>query len=399
MTNFSKKQIIDFSFAIPAIFGFSGLFLYPDANKELALLIFILFLFSIPCFGYRKIKENVCNRKVSWLFITMSIIALIAKTTHGYSSSELRVLIALSLYSIIIPENTLKLLKKYLPQLTCIGCFVSFFYCFYEAIILNTPRIHWGINPIPYSTFTAAVVISSLWFVFNHPKKSIKIGCTFASVIGVSAILISQTRGTFLALLISLIYLLITSKINKTILLKFISSLFIITFILSYFNFNKIEQRYIQTKIEYTNIINGNLNTSIGNRLQMWHAGFELAKEPTLLGLGNDHIKEKQKLYEEHRIVKEAVPWGHYHNQYITSFIKNGIIGFILLICLFIIPISHARNNKKRKTSCTDLGILVLIIYLVSSLTDIPLTQAVTLAFYGLFMLIVTLGDEATDID
>ncbi|MDD9155996.1 O-antigen ligase family protein [Aliivibrio sp. S4TY2] len=395
----NKDIFIRCIFCIPFIWCFSGLFLYADANKELALLTFVVFLFSIFNLGPKQILQQINERRITWLFITMSIIAIVGKLTNGYSSSELRVLLSLTLLSIITPKNSLQYLKKNLSSLSVLGCLVSFIYCYYEAITLGTPRPSWGINPIPYTTFTASVVIMCLWFSFHEHRKKNQILLCIASLIGASAILISQTRGTLLALILAFIYLIIFSSIKKDLIFKLLIPIIIIGFTFGYFNNNKIEQRYLQTKHEYTQIMNGNLNTSIGYRLQMWQAGYELSKSPTFLGLGSNHIEKKQELYEEGKISLGSVKWTHYHNQYITTFIKNGIIGFLLLLSLISIPIIYHKKLVNSRNADSHIGILALIVFLTASLTDIPFSQPVTLAFYGILMMIITLGDEATDID
>ena len=124
-------------------------------------------------------------------------------------------------------------------------------------------------------------------------------------------------------------------------------------------------------------------------RFKIWQPGYELTKKPTLIGLGDSHIEAKQQLANEGRTPQESVHWKHYHNQYINSFVKTGIIGFTFILILLIAPVIYCfKSNKDNRFQI--LAILIPIVYAVSSLTDIPLSQSITLGFYVITIFILT---------
>ena len=332
MTKMTKDNITNFILCTPAFWCFTGLFLYYDANKELALLVILTLFTALYALGYSRIKQQLLERKFTWLLIAMSLFALLSKVLNGYSSSELRIILSLTIYTIIIPKESLFILKKDFPKLVMIGCFVSFIYSIHQTYYLGLGR-SWSINPIPYTTFSACVAATSLYISFFQNTWLKKIMYILASSLAIFSIFISETRGSLLSFIVALGFIAILMIIKKP---KFIIKLFIPALLISslgaYFSFDKLNTRFNHTVQEYNSIMSGNLNTSIGYRLQMWQAGYELAKSPTLLGLGDSHISAKENLFNEGSISKGSIRWTHYHNQFINSFVKTGLIGFIFII-------------------------------------------------------------------
>ncbi|WP_333913706.1 O-antigen ligase family protein [Vibrio coralliirubri] len=382
---FNKNTLNKNLFYLLSFWAFTGLFLYKEADKTFAAICLVVSLLSLINSSPKEILNNIFNRKLSWVFISASLIAITSKLSIGYSSSELRVLITLSLCYILTPNSSILLLKRTLPHISFLGCLISIIYCSYETFYLNTPRSNWAINPIPYTTFTASVSAICLWHLINYKPAIIKLISGLGYSFGLIAIIISQTRGSLLAIIIASLYLLLSSNISTK---KMLLYLLTITFIASVFNMGKLSQRYDKTIFEVESLINGDYSTSIGIRLDMWKTGYVLFKEkPTFFGLGNSHSKEKEKLYKSGLISEQSTNRGHYHNQYISSLIKNGVVGLSIILLLMIIPLLYFINETDKER---ELVLLILIIYSVSALTDIPFSKPPSLAFYGIIMLIIT---------
>ncbi|MCE4935539.1 O-antigen ligase family protein [Aliivibrio fischeri] len=387
----NRQQILkQFIFAFPAIFLFTGFYLTKSSPKILVGITISFILFSIFTLNIKEIITQIKERKFVWLLWIASLFALISKEIHGYGNGEIRVLVCLAVYTSCIPNNTISLLKKNLNLLIISSCVISFIYSFYFTYLLDIRRELWPINPNPYSTFSASVTVISLYYLIKCNDIKYRIMNLIAFSIGFSSIIISQTRGSLLSLFISLIFLFIlTSMKKKTLIISLVLSAI---FSIGILNAEKFESRFEQTKNEIISIKSGNLNTSMGHRLQIWQAGYELAKSPTLIGLGETYIKANENLFAEGKITKEAVYWDHYHNQYINTFIKHGFIGIIILILFIAAPIWHYKKIKGVNLSL--LGVLISIIYIVSSLTEIPFNQAISLGFYLIFSFIITSKDE-----
>ncbi|ROV59079.1 O-antigen ligase domain-containing protein [Vibrio ponticus] len=208
------------------------------------------------------------------------------------------------------------------------------------------------------------------------------------SLVALSALIIGETRGNILALAVALSVLFLVVGIKNK---AFIYSCLIAILLVSAVSFHQIQQRYVETKQEILNTAHGKFNNSIGNRIQMWKAGIEISKDPTIFGLGNHHIEVKEKLYKQGKIPKNTVRYKHYHNQYLTAFITKGITGLLALILILGYPVYSYLKNRNNYNL---IAILCSTIYAIAGLTDIPLSQPHSLIFYLVILLLLCNSDE-----
>ncbi|MEV3814074.1 O-antigen ligase family protein, partial [Aeromonas allosaccharophila] len=173
-------------------------------------------------------------------------------------------------------------------------------------------------------------------------------------------------------MVVSICYLL--SKIArlavKKIILMLISFLVIIA---SFASSTAIENRIKQTKIEFQEITNGNYDTSIGIRFQLWGSAIEMIKSHPLSGLGTIQYKNQmEEQYQNGLITSKALSFkdSHFHNQFLDSYVRYGIIGLVLAFLISISPIIIcAIIETGFKPSFMGIGVLLL----VAGLTDVPL--------------------------
>lgn len=383
------NNTIQFLFALPSIWAFSGLFLYEDSDKHFFTLCIIVFFLGLFQFGFNAIVENIKNRKLTWILLIAVSFSAFTKLTMGGSSSELRVLGAIALYSIVIPNYVIEKIKSNLIWLIALASIISVSYISYQTFVLQIDRGSWSINAIPYTTFSAAITSIAIYLAFISSENKQRIISLVSASLGLSSIIISQTRGTLLAvtitaLLVAALMIIKYKKNSITIVASIIASIIAISLV-SFLNYEKIEQRIIQTKHEYHAITSGNLNTSIGYRLQMWQAGWELAKSPTIFGLGKKHVEAKQELYEKGLISKASIGFKHYHNQYISSLVMKGIVGLMMTLAFLLMPLFYYFRNYDKSIL---IATLCSTVYAVSGLTDIPLMQPHPLAFYLIILLL-----------
>ena len=397
-----KKQINDFFLALPAIWIFSALFLYRSGDKHLVILILISLLLVLYQTPFQTLKEQFLSRRITWFILLSAIISIYYKTTGVYSSGTVRALISLTVYTIIVPNYIIEKLRENLIWLAGLSCAISFLFIYYNSIILGLGRAGWAINAIPFTTFTATAAIISFYFILHSTKYIYKTFSLISTTLGIGGILISETRGTLLAFIITaciLSILYIKNNMSNISLKKIIIvsiTACIVLFSIGLLNKEKINNRYSQTEYEYSQIENGNLNTSIGYRLQMWHAGLLLAQDPTMLGLRESHIKAKEQLYKEGKIPQNIIHWTHYHNQYLTSFIVNGVIGFLIVLVYFFLPF-YELYKKRVPITIQHLAIAIPLVYMIASLTDVPMNHVEPLSFYFILILIITTRTNKLD--
>ncbi len=373
---------------LPFLWVFSGLLAY-DSDKHYVVICITSFVLSIKYLEIKNIVTTLNHNKFIYIILLAASLAIITKILVGQSSSILRILIATSLICLILNDKNLSKIKVNLWWLSSVGSFTSLTYIAFNKYTLDLVRTDWSINPIPYTTMVASLSTISLYYLLFSAKRKIQIISLFSYISGISGIMLSETRGTLLALACASILLLLSFLYHCNCKKKIFSLILLLLFFISstaYLNSDIIESRIEKTQYELTQISNGNYSTSIGLRLSMWKAGLELAKNPTLIGLGDAHIELKQRLADEGKIPQNVVKWPHYHNDYISSLVKRGVLGFIMLITLLSFPVYCYFKNK---SEYTFIALGISTVYAVSSITDIPLFQASPLIMYLVIMIVL----------
>ncbi len=98
---------------------------------------------------------------------------------------------------------------------------------------------------------------------------------------------------------------------------------------------------------DFGNIIEYDNSTSEKARFLSWEASVELIKEAPLLGYGigdaNDVLIEK---YEELGYTYNYENKYNAHNQFLQTFLQTGVIGFGVLVIIFILLATHMKRSR-----------------------------------------------------
>ena len=381
--NMFKKYLINGLILLPFIWLSTGIYLSKDSDKTMVIMILVSIITSLMTFGIKEIKKNIINNRFIWLLLIIFSYLLFSYFYHGVSSREIRALIASLLLLITFPHQLLN--KKTLLTLTVIGSATGLIVVIYFSIILNLGRSGLPVNAIPFSTITAIYLIFSIVLLLHSTNLNTKIMMSLMVLANISSLILSETRGTLLAGFIAIIFILLKTLNFKRINLKIIATSIIIISGIFLVLKHPIEQRIEQTAVEYHKIEDGNLTSSIGLRLQLWNSAPILINNNILLGVGNNIKNEIDYLYKENKISQSLynLQPTHLHNQYLDKIVKNGILGLILFISLLLFPIVV---SKETNTLYKQLSLGVVIIFSISSLTDVPFNHGQTLFIYLLFI-------------
>lgn len=106
-------------------------------------------------------------------------------------------------------------------------------------------------------------------------------------------------------------------------------------------NLMPFERRIYDFFVEWQSM--GSIQSMNGHTFRMriiyWKSGIQLIKENFLLGLGTGNVPDELKAYHEKKNKPLAMEFrNRSHNQYITTFLNSGIIGFTLFLLFLIIP-------------------------------------------------------------
>ncbi|MGP7735178.1 O-antigen ligase family protein [Oceanimonas smirnovii] len=100
-----------------------------------------------------------------------------------------------------------------------------------------------------------------------------------------------------------------------------------------------VQQRVQQAFVDIEQYQQGNRNTSLGARFDMWQGALTLIAEKPLTGWGWQGYHEgMQQLADAGRVMQFAAD-NHAHNEYLDNFARRGVLGILSLLALYLVPL------------------------------------------------------------
>ncbi|WP_231370711.1 O-antigen ligase [Thioalkalivibrio sp. AKL7] len=208
-----------------------------------------------------------------------------------------------------------------------------------EVVTEGAKRATLGFNPVPLGLLLSTLGTLALYRAATHPRLPGVMAFFVFSGLAFSGTVASGTRGAWLiwvvgATLIALFWLR-RSTIRTS--LKWIPLVILLlgaTGIIWSTGHDRIDHSLDEIRL----IQAGELHSSLGTRIQMWHTGTELGVRNPLTGLGSDRTdiyNAAKAILDAHgyepRIITEFT---HFHNQYIESFATFGLPGLLAWLAL-----------------------------------------------------------------
>jgi O-antigen ligase len=134
--------------------------------------------------------------------------------------------------------------------------------------------------------------------------------------------------------------------------------------------------------------------SSVGARFEMWKgAGYLIADKP-VLGWGENGYKQQMEVLANEGVVDSGIlVYGHAHNEFIDAFAKRGILGVIVLLTLYLIPLRlfarHFSEPDLTKRSIAVAGVLLPVTYIDFGLTQVFLSHNSGVMMYAFLLAIL----------
>jgi len=336
-------KFLDHIICSPIYWLFTGTFFVENADKKLVIFVLISLVASIATYGKKSIITN--SKKPLNILLMVTIIYLgIFHYVYGGSSQEMRAYLVMLVLFVYFPQHLLT--KKMIDRLLIIGSLFAIGFILYNNYVLGlnrgVPLTGGGFNPIPYASAASIIGIIAIHRFIKTKNHILFIPITLYSTV----VIFTQTRGVILPFftIFSLFFLFSKCSFNK----KNIAVASIILLFITFIGYEHIEDRVKSTIQEVNAIQEGNLQTPIGLRLQFWDAAVQLIKERPIFGFGDQHAEQFQELYHEGKISQVAAIYSptSYHNQYLDTWVKKGIIGLILLLILQLLPLMYSYKYQ-----------------------------------------------------
>jgi len=244
---------------------------------------------------------------------------------------------------------------------------------------------------------------------YQSPVRLIPIA---ASVLGITASVLSGTRGAWLffplAAVIVLFFFYRKGRLQLTWKTTAVISLLFFGVLASAVAFTnateRLEKAYAEVHNYFTQPSDAAGRTSLGQRFEMWRAALDAFKQAPIFGIGpghfDDHLAElaaenrvNQQVAEAWVTGDEPHPHSHAHNEFLNTLATRGLVGIITEALLFIFMINafmnSARSEESMQSSVGLAGILLVSGYLIFSLSESVLYHAITANFF--FLCLVSL--------
>jgi O-antigen ligase len=336
------------------------------------------------CYGKEVVINNFKENKVLWFLSAIVIYSMFIFLIFDHRVSQLRSWSFSLLFLMFLPKKLLT--KKLFYGLVFLGsCFVIS-YAIWFSFVQGLGR-SWPVNVIPFSTFSAVLSIFSFILFFFEDKKSFKFILLVSFLISICSIVIGQSRGVWIALIITIFISLFILVSAKRVSYKSLAIFLIVILGAVAVAYPKIDQRVNSTIIEYEKVQKGDYYSSMGLRIKMWTAAIELSTISPFFGLRDEHLTEFKKMYTSSvdpnmQVMKNYTP-PHYHMEILNTFVKAGFIGLLF----FLLPMFYVvMCFRKTKNLGSCLAIAMLSIYLIAGLTDIPLTHGNHILFFWMLL-------------
>ncbi len=372
MLNVKRFDFVSFLVFLPCAWVFSGLFSSSSGRKQIGVMILISVILSIYRFGKGKDTFNVIlKNKIIWFFLAIFFYGVGSYFTIGYSNSVLVSMFFMLTLVLFLPKSLCT--KNNMMGLVLLGSLFVFISAVYYSIVLGQGRSGWGINVIPFTTFSAVLAVFSLVFMCVEKTKKTRIIYVLCFSLAFLSILIGQSRGVFLALFVSGVVSFLIVFDWKSFNKKYAIAAAFFIFSLGLIVYPKVDSRINQTQAEFVRIADGDYGSSIGLRIKMWSAAIELSKVSPLFGLGKGYMDEFLKVYAntDDPTMQPLVRYepSHFHMQILTTLVKRGWVGLILLL----LPIFYICYHLYRyRTLGGILSFSMVMVYVVAGLTDNP---------------------------
>ncbi|AVI62909.1 O-antigen ligase family protein [Halomonas sp. GFAJ-1] len=139
-----------------------------------------------------------------------------------------------------------------------------------------------------------------------------------------------------------------------------------------------------------------NRSTSVGARFDMWRGAALLIKEKPLTGWGSNGYADAMSAFGEAGVISdEAAQYGHAHNEFIDALAKRGLLGLVVLLTLYFVPLRlFARHLKAKHLGTRALataGVLLPVTFMDFGLTQVFMGHNSGVMMYA-FLLVTLWG-------
>ncbi|NOT84005.1 MAG: O-antigen ligase family protein [Methylococcaceae bacterium] len=290
------------------------------------------------------------------LFIIYAAYLLLSTVSIVFLNSHLKSIDNALIFVAWLALSPLMLLLKPNTQLFGYGCLVAVIMALLIALLqfhfFHTPRAFGfygnglnGSGAIKFADIALLLGLLALVLLSGRTAKYLGgLGFCFSLIV----CLYASSRGTLLAaLLCGVVWWFFKtqhlSRLRITVTILLSMSVFLIV---NNFMQNELIARIYETKLEIAAILDNQLDTPMGIRVQLWVAALAIFTEYPLFGVGLNNFEAALAVLNQHNIISDiAMRYAHAHNEYLCALATGGGIGFSVTLWLFWLPIKLFKRD------------------------------------------------------
>lgn len=248
------------------------------------------------------------------------------------------------------------------------------------------------------------VGLSGVIFIYSKDSILRKI-CMVAIVVASITCVLSTSRNGWLVLVANISFLLFLSfrKNKKYFLILIIIPIIGVVIANTIINtkggldaaVNQFNEYFDKRKFTQSGIA----QSSVGIRLEQWRVTLIAFQDQPVFGAGpgnssiviNDYIN-KGLAHPDIYNPKAETAMGHVHNQFLDTLLVQGVVGLTLLLLILFYPAWIFFKYYKKNEIYANLGLVLIVSYVISSLTEMPFVSDNYTSIYFLFMAVFLLN-------
>ncbi|MFH1451004.1 MAG: O-antigen ligase family protein [bacterium] len=224
-------------------------------------------------------------------------------------------------------------------------------------------------NPVFFGNYLAVMIFLALFFVFAEKTRKGKIFFVSAAILNASVLLLTGTRGAWVATLLggtflSLVWLFFINKSLKKRRIFFLAT-FVCVGLLSLFLF--LSQRGLLPVTDFFTRYQSFFDSAVAknSRIYVWETGLTAVKERPFFGFG---LESFNYVYNKHYRVQtapyalEEFSFDRAHNVVVDLLVAGGMIGlisYLLIFAMSVFVIWRWKNDNNRLLSFALLAFLI----------------------------------------
>jgi len=297
-------------------------------------------------------QTNVIPRPVFWLtilfFLDLVVSAALSENTR-WAFSELgkyrHVLFGgLVFIAPLSNENRKKVIMVFFIGAALDACTGVLQY--FDIVSKSYDRPHgFSSHPILFAADLAFVCGSAVMMLFIKNGFVVTIRdkyfLGFVALLTLIGILLSQSRGVWVAIITACTIVLFLYSRRKAI----VFLILLVAIAWTFFSFSDVLRHRVASIV--TSIYSENEQGSTGGRLEIWRGSLLLFKEKPILGVGYGDFRQNIKRLVDEKKIKEVSYIVHAHNIFFQALATRGIIGFIILLSLFSALIVWGKKEMR----------------------------------------------------